>query len=490
MLHDYHAWRETGLVYADWLEDEGQIAEAARRRQYVARKLPPGLLWPAPRLVAGITAHQRERLAEALRGPVGVLAGSPGTGKTFVLAELVKAIPTRRRDGYHVSVALCAPTGKAAVRISEAMARAGWALQATTIHQLLGIGRNGHDGQGWDFRHNEGNPLGYQYVIVDEASMLDTTLADCLFRALRPGAHVLLVGDPDQLPPVGHGAVLRDLIRAGLPCGRLTEIQRNAGAIVEGCAAIREGRKFRVARTPAERDADNLWLTEAKTPQDQVAKLLELLTAMGELGINLTQDLQVLVATNKGSPVSRLEVNRLLQDRLNQRDPACTPGDLVYRINDKVICLRNHLAGSADARGQCWLANGEIGTVTAIEGRAVMATFPAPDREVLVPAPRPKGEGDGRSEEVGRGGGGTDFDLAYAITAHKSQGSEWPVVVVLVDPSYKAKLICTREWIYTAISRAKKLCVLIGQEGILRVQCRRTALDNRKTFLSELLREK
>jgi exodeoxyribonuclease V alpha subunit len=193
------------------------------------------LCWPAGPF-ADLSDHQQERLGNALTGPVAIVTGSPGTGKTFTAAVVIKAIA----DAGHIrDVAVCAPTGKAAVRIGETMRAHGLTLNATTIHKLLNVRAGGNGG--WKFAYDEDTPLPYRFVVVDEVSMLDTSLAASLLRACAPGTHLLLIGDVNQLSPVGHGAPLRDLLDAGTPAARLTEIRRNSGLIVETCARIKDG---------------------------------------------------------------------------------------------------------------------------------------------------------------------------------------------------------------------------------------------------------
>src|SRR5262245_18598677 len=198
-------------------------------------------LWPDPATLTDLSPHQQEQLARATAGPLGLFTGSPGTGKTYSIASLIRVLV----DQYgQESIAMAAPTGKAATRGTAAIPRHGIDLTASTIHRLLKV--SNANGDGFRFKHDEDNPLAYRFVVVDEASMLDTDLAASLFSACIPGTHVLLVGDPYQLPPVGHGVPLRDLLRAGLPQGELTEIQRNAGMIVHACASIKAGRRFEV----------------------------------------------------------------------------------------------------------------------------------------------------------------------------------------------------------------------------------------------------
>jgi exodeoxyribonuclease V alpha subunit len=493
------------------------IAEAEKARAErslaanVQRLLGPCVTsWPdhLP-LDSFLSDHQRERLLAALARPVGILDGSPGTGKTRCAAALIRLIV--QRWGLD-AVAVCAPTGKAAVRITGVLRGYGIALDATTIHRLLEISRNGRDGRGWGFKRNRGNPLPQRFIVVDEASMLDTTVASNLFAALAGGTHVLLVGDTGQLPPVQHGAPLRDLIAAGVPCGTLTEIMRNAGLIVSACAAIKTCKRWEACARYDPAAGRNLRLVEvpARRPDQAAELLLALLRQFQASGkFDPAWDVQVLTAMNSASPVARAPLNRVLQGELNPAGRAAPPNP--FRVGDKIICLKNswlrrvelaggYPAGEADSYRETsssptdpdgtapdvFVANGDVGLVRAVGPTLSVARFDAPDRLVKIPTGKRKGEdrepGEDGSEIQGAGG---DFGLAYAITTHKAQGSEWPVVIVLADQ--RGQLVCSRNWWYTAISRATQLCIIVGERCLVERQCKRESLGRRKTFLKELL---
>jgi exodeoxyribonuclease V alpha subunit len=291
---------------------EALKASAERSLAADVRRLlgPCAALWPSDldSLGAFLSEHQRERLLAALARPVGILDGSPGTGKTQCAAALIQLIV--QRWGIE-SVAVCCPTGKAAVRITGVLR--GIALDATTIHRLLEIGRSGRDGRGWGFKRNRGNPLPQRFIVVDEASMLDTTLASKLFEALADGTHVLLVGDTGQLPPVQHGAPLRDLIAAGVPCGTLTEIKRQGGepnTIVQACADIKTARRtFATVDRYDPARGHNLRLIEvpADNPAQSVEVLLALVRQFKASGkFDPVWNVQVLSAMNTASEVARV----------------------------------------------------------------------------------------------------------------------------------------------------------------------------------------
>lgn len=460
-----------------------------------------------------LSEHQLHTIWPILSSRVAILAGSPGTGKTFVAAAIIREIVKRYGTD---AIKVAAPTGKAAVRITEAMRRCGVNIGASTIHRLLGV-RGGGEGV---FEHNAENTLPIRVLVIEEMSMLDTTLAAHLFSALDTGTHVLCLGDPGQLAPVGHGAPLRDMIAAGVPCGLLTEIQRNAGMIVRACAAIKDGKRFETTERYDEATGANLKWVECQTAEHQVATLQRLLAGVKASGrFDPIWDVQVLCARNENSPVSRVELNATLQRALNPAEAARDATDdgqrLLHRFrcNDKIICLKNcwlslygldavvgldatEVANYVEVRDgggvpePCYLANGEIGRVVAVGPKVVIATFQGPPRTVRIPT----GKGDAAEADGGgtgergekKSGGASDFALAYAVTTHKSQGSEWPLVVCMIDQD--GGFVCSREFHYTAISRASRCCVCIGKRAALDKQVRRVALRDRKTFLVELLK--
>lgn len=456
-----------------------------------------GLLWPRPhQLDDSLTPHQRATLAVALTRPVAVLGGSPGTGKTFALACIIRAV---RQLHAPRGIAVVAPTGKAAVRITGALHANGVrGIEASTIHQLLEIGRNGFDGQGWGFARCKSNPLVEQFVFVDEGSMLDTGLAASLVDACGPGTHLLIVGDIDQLPPVGHGAPLRDLIASEVASyGELREIRRNSGAIVEACVQLKAGdlpaaQLVKPRALPAI-EPGAVWHIEAATPSESLKALHGVIDTLASRdGIDPVWSIQVLTATNASNAIARKAINADLATRFFPGRSAREK----YVKGDKVICLRNHLADGTEPNTSHYVANGDLGSVREISANGwVHAGFTDPPRVIRFYAGKAGKGGDGEADEASGkaddkesdNGERDRFDLAYAITVHKSQGSEWPVVIVMLDSSYAGKMLTSREWIYTAISRAKLLCVTIGQRAMLRWMAKRRVLGQRKTFLKELL---
>lgn len=453
-------------------KDERDLAESVTRLQEHGKKL-----WPKSESLTACTVHQRETVANLLTSPVCILTGGPGTGKTFTVASTVKSI----KDQFGLdSISVAAPTGKAAVRCTEAFTKHGLTIEATTIHRLLGVGRNGHDGKGWGFLHNESNPLLCRFLIVDEASMLDTKLAASIFRACQPGTHVLLVGDPYQLPPVGHGAPLRDMLDSPkIPSGELTKIERNSGDIIRVCQEIRQGKGYRPSSGGASVDLGrNVRHWESASAEHQAGILTDLLCSPPP-SINPIWDVQVICAVNEKSPLGRKFLNRNLQELFNaagERVDGCQ-----FRVDDKVICTSNTLLprishdGTSDGIDEdlTLVANGEIGRVIKLSKKWMAVSFASPARTV----------------KVLFGQSGCEFDLGYAITCHKAQGSQSPIIIVMVDDSGAANQVCSREWHMTAMSRPERLLVTIGKRHVVDRQCRRIGLRDRKTFLKEILSE-
>lgn len=455
--------------------------------------------WPDVSTVEGITEHQREHLRLATEGPIGILGGGPGTGKTYTAARMIEVLANEFGID---QIAVGAPTGKAAVRITEAMTGYGLSLRARTWHSLLGIGQSAGDSGNWGFQHHEGNPFQYRVLIGDESSMNDTNLMSSILRARAPGTLLLLIGDVNQLPPVGHGAPLRDMIAAGLPYGELREIKRNSGGIVEACAAIRDAKRWSAG--------DNLQIVESTTPEKQLDALLATIRQAADAGLDQVWDVQPVVAVNAKSLLCRKAVNELLQKELNPASASREKG-CPFAVHDKVVNTKNGFfklveevdLGSDDwdsdedaeknDQGEVFVANGELAEVLEVAEKHFVARLSAPTRVIRVP----RGKAQDSTDDGGDGvnsdkspSTGCSWDLGYALSVHKSQGSEWPWVIVMVDEYPGARNICSREFWYTAISRAKSRCVLIGKKSIVDAGCRKVAIGKRKTFLRELIQQK
>lgn len=441
-----------------------------------------------------LSQHQVDTVALATTCNFGILGGSPGTGKTFTVAQIAKQLG--RTVGFD-EMAACAPTGKAAVRLSEAFASYGIPMAARTIHSLLGV--TSAEG-GWNFNHNRSNPLPFKVIFVDESSMIDTDLAAAFFAARARDCMVLWVGDVNQLPPVGHGAPLRDMIAAGVPYGELTEIRRQVSsdevhAVVQACADIRDGKRFICQR--------ELISVPAFDPAIQIDEMFDAINASATaLHVDSVWGVQVLCAVNKKSDLSRAELNKVLQARLNPLKPEFGSP---FRLHDKVVNTKNGWFPMVEqevardqqrdpldpnvqvnAEGKCYVANGELGEVVYVAQNFMQVRLSSPKRLIVVPRGQADDDGGDSEESTGTG---CNWDLGYALSCHKSQGSEWPAVIVMVDGTGGAARVCSREWIYTAISRAKRRCYLVGDLNTAQGFCRRRSIGKRKTFLTQRILE-
>jgi exodeoxyribonuclease V alpha subunit len=461
--------------------------------------------------------HQAAEFLKATAESIGAFVGGPGTGKTFTLADALREVVAV----YGVkSVAVCAPTGKASVRAGESLRASGLSIHATTIHQLLEIGRSGHDGDGWGFQRNANNPLDCRFLIIDESSMIDTNLMSELLAACADGTQVLLVGDPYQLPPVGHGAPLRDLLAGGIASGELSEVRRNSGTIVRACAAIKNGEAVPLdsslnleAESPA-----NLKIIDCYEQQvpEAVQDVLQAITKFDRVW-----DTQIITGLNDKSPSSRTKLNEQLGKFLNPDGQGARGNP--FRVGDKIICRRNtrlktfapivrklsaNMAGDAGNYTprafvfhglpveEWYVANGEIGRVIAVGEKGSIVRFGvtggSASEAAIASVPLvfvPVGKRDTSPGDEGEDGGEgkQSFEPAWAITVHGSQGSEWPCVICVIDDA--ANQIADRNYWYTAISRAKTACLLIGPKGVFDKQVKRQRIDKRKTFLAEILNE-
>jgi len=417
--------------------------------------------WPDVDKIERTTDHQREVLRSALGGPICLLGGSPGTGKTWLLAELVHTLADQ--VGLDNIVIGC-PTGKASVRVTENLSANGIDMRARTWHSLL-----------MQLETKGEKHFKQKVIIGDESSMVDTDLMASIMRARAAGSMILLVGDVHQLSPVGHGAPLRDLIAAGLPYGELTQIMRNSGGIVEACAAIRDQQPWKTG--------DNLQLLE--TTDGHLEKINQVVELARTAGLDPVWDVQIVTAVNEKSPLSRVELNRYLQQLLNTQ-----PGveGLPFRVGDKVVNTKNAFfkeveisitlfdrdddESQSGRQDEVFVANGELAKVVSVERAGMILDLDSPARRVQV--------------FFGQEGGCT-FELGYALSVHKSQGSDWPWVVVVMDGYPGAKMVCDRAWLYTSISRSKDKCWLVGQRSVADRMCRVSKIWQRKTFLRELV---
>lgn len=402
-----------------------------------------------------LTDEQLQVLSEALHNGVLIVTGGPGTGKTTTIKALLSTFQLLRQK-----VLLAAPTGRAAKRVTEATGQ-----EAFTIHRLLEY--NYTDGEGFGFKRNEDNPVEAQVVIIDEASMVDLMLMYNLLKALPSGCRLIMVGDVDQLPAVGAGNVLRDLIGSEeIQCFRLGYIFRQAreSMIVVNAHRVNQGEMpyLNVKRK------DFFFMNEEDP--EQAAQLVvqlcqERLPNYGPYDPLL--DLQVLTPMRKtAAGVDRL--NLLLQQALNPsaRDKveAYSKGT-AYRLGDKVMQIRNNY--------QKEVFNGDIGLITAIdkEEAELVVTF----RDIL--QPRPVAYDFTELDEL---------VLSYAVSVHKSQGSEYPVIIMPVLTQHY--MLLQRNLLYTGITRARKLAVLVGSKKALAIAVRNNKAEERFTYLDGRLK--
>lgn len=411
--------RDTEAIYAAPLyRAEVSVANLLRER---ATALTHGDVVLDDATLEGLSEAQADAVRATFRGRLLVITGGPGTGKTTTVRGIVRA---HRAVGH--AIILCAPTGRAAKRLSEA---AG--AEARTIHRMLE----------WNpalarFQRDAENPVEGDVVLVDEASMLNVQLAERLLAAIPAHVPLVLVGDVDQLPPVGPGQVLRDTIASGIaPVVRLQTVFRQAqeSHIVRGAHAILHGEL--PEPTPANtRGAGDLFIVRASEPELCLDRLREMLKRLpAAYGLDVRRDVMVLSPMRKG-PLGTERLNEFLQDELNPKtNPHAKP--LVPRAGDRVMQLRNDYEKEA--------YNGDLGEVRNV---AAGITYVLMDgRDVRY-----------KADEM------DDLTLAYASTIHKVQGSEFPAVIVVMHSSHHVLL--SRALLYTAVTRAKKLVIMLGDE--------------------------
>ena len=400
-----------------------------------------------------LSPSQRDAVAQVLTSKVTVITGGPGVGKTTIVMSILKALQAKR-----MRVLLCAPTGRAAKRLTESTG-----VEAKTIHRLLAFDPKGHG-----FTHGQTNPLAADLVVVDEVSMVDVVLMHQLLRAIPDQAAVLLVGDVDQLPSVGPGSVLSDIITSGrIPTVTLTEIFRQAATsqIIINAHRINQG-KMPVESDDTESDQTvrDFYVIPAETPEDIQDKLLRVVTERipQRFGLHPIRDVQVLTPMNRGSLGVRA-LNVALQQALNpDATPQITRFGWTYAPGDKVIQTVNNYDKD--------VFNGDIGHVERVDTEDGVMTLNFDGREVAYEL--------GELDEVA---------LAYTATVHKSQGSEYPAIVIPMATQHYPML--ERNLLYTGVTRGKQLVVIIGQPKALAIAVRTIKSMRRLTNLAKRLRQ-
>lgn len=400
---------------------------------------------------AGLDGSQLAAVVAAVRHGVSVLTGGPGTGKSRTVAAVVGHARRRRKR-----VALAAPTGRAAKRLEELAGE-----PATTLHRLLGA-----QGTTGEFLRGEDWPLDADLVVVDEASMLDAELAAALVEACADGTHLLVVGDPAQLPSIGAGRVLGDLVDSGaVPVAELTTLYRQAegGAIARLAAAVRSG------ELPAVDDPHReVVVVRARDAGEAAHRTVQLVTDSIPRALGIApDDVQVVTPVHRGA-AGTVELNRALKARLNPGDGQVGGFD----VGDRVVATANHLTpgGSGqEADTGPGFANGEVGVVTGLQDGGLVVTFPA--GPVTVPA-----------SALG------DLRHGWAVTVHRAQGSEWPAVVAVL-PGEAAGML-SRPLVYTGFTRAQRHLSVVHAAGPAVARAvRQVGARPRRTRLRDLLRE-
>lgn len=406
--------------------------------------------WLAGRTGASLAPEQRDAVKLALTRRVAVLTGGPGCGKSFTVRSIVELARAKK-----AKVVLAAPTGRAAKRLAELTG-----AEASTVHRLLELKPGG------DAAYDRDRPLDADLVVVDEASMLDLLLANKLVKAVAPGAHLLLVGDVDQLPSVGAGEVLRDLLAEGgpVPAVRLTRIFRQA----QQSGVVTNAHRINTGVLPITDGLPDFFLFPEE--DTEAAGVLAVDVAARRIparfGLDPRRDVQVLAPMHRG-PAGAANLNGLLQQAMTPARPNLPEkrfGGRVFRVGDKVTQIRNNYEKGANG-----VFNGTVGVVTALDPEEQRLTVRTDEDEEI-------GYEFSELDELAH---------AYAVTIHRSQGSEYPAVVIPVTTG--AWMMLQRNLLYTAVTRAKKLVVLVGSRKALGQAVRTVSAGRRYTAVAPRL---
>jgi exodeoxyribonuclease V alpha subunit len=403
--------------------------------------------WIQEQLSISLAEKQIEAIGCASKNKVMIITGGPGTGKTTIINAVLKIF-----SAIKANIMLAAPTGRAAKRMSETTGH-----EAKTIHRLLEYNmRKG------GFQKNEENTLDCQLLIVDEASMIDTLLMHHLLKAIPPTATFIMVGDINQLPSVGAGNVLKDIIDSGIaPVVQLNEIFRQAkeSSIITNAHIINEGRIPNLKSSPDK--LDDFYFIEQEDPQKNMEMIISLVKERipKRFGFDSINDIQVLSPMHRGT-VGSANLNLELQKALNPGDAGVMRGGRLFRINDKVMQIKNNYDKE--------VYNGDIGRITAIDAESQELKVSIDDREVVYDY--------------------SDLDElvhAYAVSIHKSQGSEYPAVVIPILTQHYVLL--QRNLLYTGVTRGKKLVVIVGSKKAVAIAVKNNKTEKRYTLLMRRL---
>ena len=397
---------------------------------------------------------QKAAVSTAMASGVSVITGGPGTGKTTIIKCLMELADARGME-----CALCAPTGRAAKRLAETTGR-----NAQTIHRLIGMDISSGKPV---YRMNESNPLSADIIVVDEISMADVYIFNALLKAVKPSAKVVLVGDKDQLPSVSPGNVLADIIASDVtPVTYLTEIYRQDAdsLIVVNAHRINEGKMPTIRNS-----SKDFFYINKQAPENIVSDVVSLVTERLPKYFHITPaDIQVLAPMKKG-PTGVEVLNRELQASLNPTGKETVIGGVTFRDGDKVMHTVNNYdlewrRGTEEGTG---VFNGDVGTIKDIVRGELIVEFD-----------------DGRIVEYDRASQ-EDLMLAYAVSVHKSQGSEFPAVILALGGG--SGMLFNRNLLYTAVTRAKNVVVIVGPESALRKAVANNYTVKRYTLLKELI---
>ena len=425
-------------------------AKADRLAGFASVDWDKALGWLRGRTGTSLAPEQEDAVRLALTSRVAVLTGGPGCGKSFTVRSVVQLA---RAKG--ATIVLAAPTGRAAKRLAELTGH-----EAATIHRLLQLRPGGEPS------FDASTPLDADLVVVDETSMVDVILANKLVKAIAPGAHLLLVGDVDQLPSVGAGEVLRDLLAAAsLPVVRLTKIFRQA----QQSGIVVNAHRINAGQLPGLREFGDFFMFGCEEAEDTAALVVDIVARRipAKFGLDPRREVQVLCPMHRG-PAGAGNLNLLLQEALTpfaDGQQERRYGGRVFRVGDKVTQLRNNYD-----KGAAGVFNGTVGVVAGLSAEDQTLTVLTDEDEKVE-------YGFDELDELAH---------AYAVTIHRSQGSEYPAVVIPLTMG--SLMMLQRNLLYTGVTRAKKLVVLVGSRRALAVAVRTRGAGRRHTALDYRLR--